>query len=73
MRVAELIKQDWPKVLTVKNSTLYWVQVTTGLGFFLHSIVKVWIKLIVLTPCPQAYSLLTGPYWDSVYDHDTTL
>ena len=30
-------------------------QVTTGLGFFLHSIIKVWVKLIVLTPCPQAY------------------
>ena len=27
------------------------VQVTTGLGFFLHSITKVWVKLIVLTFC----------------------
>ena len=34
------------------------VQVTTaGLGFFLHSITKVWVKLVVLTFCLQAYSL----------------
>ena len=27
------------------------VQVTTGSGFFLHSITKVWVKLVVLTFC----------------------
>ena len=33
------------------------VQVTTDLGFFLHSIVKIWVKLIVLTPCHRLIAI----------------
>ena len=49
-----------PLALTYVDCMMPGVQITTGLGFF-HSVAKVWVKLIVPTPYPQAYSLLTGP------------
>ena len=46
-----------PRLRDAWDSSHHWPGI-----FFLHSIVKVWVKLIALIPCPQAYSLLAGVY-----------